>query len=154
MKIILAGEGGQGVQLAAEILAKSAFLEGKSATLIPNFGVEQRGGVSLAFVIIGGQILYPKFGQADVAAILCDRAKERARLILGPQTKIIYGPAVTGQAKSSLPPKVWNIFVLKRIIDLTKIVKKETIWKILQEKLKSQFAADPNLRKMNLEALK
>lgn len=154
MKILLAGEGGQGVQLAAEILARSAFEEGKSATLIPNFGVEQRGGVSLAFVIIGGQILYPKFGQADVAAILCDRARERAKAHLGSTTKIIYGPAVAGQPKSTLPPKVWNIAVLKKIIDLTKIVKKETIWKVLQEKLKSQFAADPNLRKMNLEALK
>lgn len=154
MKILLAGEGGQGVQLAAEILAKSAFLEGLSSSVIPNFGVEQRGGVSLAFIIIGQPVLYPKFSQADVAVIFCDRARERAKAILGPKTKVIYGPAVTGQAKPSLPAKVWNIFVLKKIIDLTKIVKKETIWKVLQEKLKSQFAADPNLRKMNLEALK
>lgn len=154
MKILLAGEGGQGVQLAAEILAKSAFVEGQSATLIPNFGVEQRGGVSLAFVIIGGRILYPKFDQAEVAAILCDRARERAKPILGPKTKMIYGPAVTGQLKPSLPAKVWNIFVLKKIIDLTKIVKKETIQKVLQEKLKTQMATDPSLRRANLEALK
>lgn len=154
MKILLAGEGGQGVQLAAEVLAKSAFLVGLSSSVIPNFGVEQRGGVSLAFIIIGGQILYPKFAQADVAAIFCDRARPRAKVHLGPETKIIYGPAVTGQSRPSLPPKVWNILILKKIVDLTKIVKKETIWKVLQEKLKSQFAADPNLRKMNLEALK
>lgn len=153
MKILLAGEGGQGVQLAAEILAKSAFMEGLSASVIPNFGVEQRGGVSLAFVIIGGQILYPKFGQADVAAILCDRARERARPILGPQTKMIYGPAVTGQPKPSLPAKVWNILILKKIVDLTKIVKKETVWRVIEEKLKLQFTADPNLRKINLKAL-
>lgn len=154
MKILLAGEGGQGVQLAAETLAKAAFLEGLSATLIPNFGVEQRGGVSLAFVIIGGRILYPKFGQADVAAIFCDRALKRAQAHLGPKTKVIYGPAVTGQPATTLPPKAWNIFVLKRIIELTKIVKKATVWQILAEKLKSQFAADPDLRRMDQEALR
>lgn len=153
MKILLAGEGGQGVQLAAETLAKAAFQEGKSATLIPNFGVEQRGGVSLAFVIIGGQILYPKFGQADVAAIFCDRALVRAKAHLGAKTQVIYGPAMAGQPATTLPPKAWNIFVLKKILDLTNIVKKETVWQVLAEKLKVQFAADPNLRRMDQEAL-
>ncbi|MDP2933998.1 MAG: 2-oxoacid:acceptor oxidoreductase family protein [bacterium] len=156
MKILLAGEGGQGVQLAAETLAKAAFLEGKSATLIPNFGVEQRGGVSLAFVIIetsGGQILYPKFGFADVAAIFCDRALKRAQTHLGPKTQMIYGPAVAGQPTTSLPPKAWNIFVLKKILEATNIVKKTTAWQVLAEKLKTQFAADPNLRRMDQEAL-
>lgn len=153
MKILLAGEGGQGVQLAAETLAKAAFQEGKSASLIPNFGVEQRGGVSLAFVIIGQRVLYPKFAQADLAALLCDRAQERVKAILGPRTKVIYGPAVTGQTKPSLPPKVWNILILKKIVDLTKIVSPKTIQKVLEEKLKSQFTADPNLHQANLEAL-
>jgi 2-oxoglutarate ferredoxin oxidoreductase subunit gamma len=153
MKILLAGEGGQGVQLAAEILAKSAFLENQGASLIPNFGVEQRGGVSLAFVIIGKQIFYPKFNQAEVAAIFCDRAKNRVKGLLGPQTKIIYGPAVTGQPPNPLPSKVWNIVVLKKIIDLTKIVKKETVWQVLQEKLRTGITADPSLRQANWEAL-
>ncbi len=156
MKILLAGEGGQGVQLAAETLAKAAFLEGKSATLIPNFGVEQRGGVSLAFVIIeaaGRQILYPKFSQADVAAIFCDRALIRAKAHLGPKTKVIYGPAMAGQPATTLPPKAWNIFVLKRILEATNIVKKATVWQVLAEKLKVQFAADPHLQRMDQEAL-
>ncbi|PIU02197.1 ketoisovalerate oxidoreductase, partial [Candidatus Shapirobacteria bacterium CG09_land_8_20_14_0_10_49_15] len=52
MKIIFAGEGGQGVQVIAEILAKAAFWDGQPSLYIPNFGVEQRGGVSLAFVVI------------------------------------------------------------------------------------------------------
>jgi 2-oxoglutarate ferredoxin oxidoreductase subunit gamma len=50
IKIALAGEGGQGVQSIAEILAEAANEGGKNALYIPNFGVEQRGGVSIAFV--------------------------------------------------------------------------------------------------------
>ena len=37
-KIILAGEGGQGVQSVAEIIAESANEEGREALYIPNFG--------------------------------------------------------------------------------------------------------------------
>ena len=42
VKIALAGEGGQGVQSIAEILAEAANEQGKQALYIPNFGVEQR----------------------------------------------------------------------------------------------------------------
>ena len=45
IKIVLAGEGGQGVQIIANMLAESAYAEGKEAAYIPNFGVEQRGGI-------------------------------------------------------------------------------------------------------------
>jgi 2-oxoglutarate ferredoxin oxidoreductase subunit gamma len=54
-KIALAGEGGQGVQSVAMILTEAAALEGKEILYIPNFGVEQRGGVSIAFVQIGDE---------------------------------------------------------------------------------------------------
>lgn len=61
-KVAIAGEGGQGVQSIAEILAEAANEEGKNALYIPNFGVEQRGGVSIAFVQVSdGDIGAPKF---------------------------------------------------------------------------------------------
>ena len=48
-KIVLAGEGGQGVQSIAKILVEAGYEAGKQILYIPNFGVEQRGGVSIAF---------------------------------------------------------------------------------------------------------
>ena len=61
-RIVIGGEGGQGVQAAADILAQAAFEEGKEALYIPNFGIEQRGGVSLTFVQIGTEpVGSPKF---------------------------------------------------------------------------------------------
>src|SRR4030042_2172131 len=95
MKILFAGEGGQGVQVIAEILAQAAIKQGKKATYIPNFGVEQRGGVSLAFVIIDHQpIVYPKFEKADILAVLSERSWDRVEQYLNTKTKVIRGPGM------------------------------------------------------------
>jgi 2-oxoglutarate ferredoxin oxidoreductase subunit gamma len=90
-RIALAGEGGQGVQAIGEILAEAAYISGKEAVYIPNFGVEQRGGVSIAFVQIGERkIGSPKFKQADIIVALSQRAAERTRTYLTSDTLFIY----------------------------------------------------------------
>lgn len=91
IKIALAGEGGQGVQSIAEILAEAANEEGKQALYIPNFGVEQRGGVSIAYVQISdGPIGAPKFQKADILIPLSPRAVNRTKIHAGPNTVYIY----------------------------------------------------------------
>ncbi len=90
-KIAVAGEGGQGVQALAETLSLAAFRAGLNALYIPNFGIEQRGGVSLAFVQISpGAIGSPKFLQADLAAALSPRSLRRSGQYLGPETIVLY----------------------------------------------------------------
>ncbi|HEY8391217.1 MAG TPA: 2-oxoacid:acceptor oxidoreductase family protein [Capillibacterium sp.] len=90
-KILIAGEGGQGVQSIGELLAEAAFRAGKEALYIPNFGVEQRGGVSIAFVQIAeGAIGAPKFQKADLVAVLSERAGERIKGYLRPGTIYLY----------------------------------------------------------------
>lgn len=91
IKIALAGEGGQGVQSIAEILAEAANEQGKNALYIPNFGVEQRGGVSIAYVQISdGAIGAPKFQKADILIPLSPRAVERTKIHAGRDTVYIY----------------------------------------------------------------
>lgn len=167
MKILIAGEGGQGVQLIAEILAKAAFLEGKKSLYIPNFGVEQRGGVSLAFVTIENNfITYPKFEKADILAILCNRAVERVVNYIKPETLIILGPAVTLREikeaskeclffvpPDSFPSKVWNILVLGKINRLSNVVSFDSLEKVMTDKLRDKFLKDENLKKLNQKAL-
>jgi len=153
IKVLIAGEGGQGVQVIAEILAKAAFVEGKKALYIPNFGVEQRGGVSLAFVVIDEKpVVYPKFEQADILAILTVRAEERIKPYIGPQTKIIKGPAIS-QKDYNLPAKAWNILVLGQINKEGKIVSQESLRKALTDRFTKQFEQNPALKKLDLEAL-
>ncbi|NMD43754.1 MAG: pyruvate oxidoreductase subunit gamma [Firmicutes bacterium] len=90
-KIVASGEGGQGVQALAETLARAAFRAGLNALYIPNFGIEQRGGVSLAFVQLSpGTIGAPKFRQADLVVALSPRSLRRSEQYLGPQTVLLY----------------------------------------------------------------
>jgi len=100
IKIALAGEGGQGVQSIAEILAEAANEEGKNALYIPNFGVEQRGGVSIAFVQISdGPIGAPKFLKADILIPLSPRAVKRTKMHAGKDTVYIYDNSLIQEAE-------------------------------------------------------
>lgn len=93
LKILLAGEGGQGIQSIAEILAEAANREGKEALYIPNFGVEQRGGISMAYLQItdtGNRIGAPKFEVADILIALSSRAIARTKHHAGKDTIYIY----------------------------------------------------------------
>jgi 2-oxoglutarate ferredoxin oxidoreductase subunit gamma len=153
IKILIAGEGGQGVQAIAEILAKAAFLENKKALYIPNFGVEQRGGVSLAFVVIDDkEVVYPKFEKADILAVLSERSRERVQVYLEDKTKLILGPAVTKKAVD-LPNKAWNILVLGQINKEGAIVNKQNLIKAMEERFANQFAKNPQLREIDIKAL-
>lgn len=90
-RIIVAGEGGQGIQVVGEILAAAAYHAGLEALYIPNFGVEQRGGASIAFVQVSDTpIGAPKFRHADIMAVLSRRAFERTRRHQGPDTVVVY----------------------------------------------------------------
>lgn len=126
MKILFAGEGGQGVQTAAQVMAKAAFKEKKKVLYIPNFGVEQQGGASIAFLVIDKKpVVYPKFEKADILVILSERIVQRVERYQGAETKVI-------RAKD-------NLSALKKILSLTKIVKKENVKNALKEKLGTRF---------------
>jgi 2-oxoglutarate ferredoxin oxidoreductase subunit gamma len=97
----MGGEGGQGVQAAADILAQAVFEEGKEALYIPNFGIEQRGGVSLAFVQIGGEpIGSPKFKYAHLIVALSGRSLERLQGYMSEESIILYDSSLLA------PPQV------------------------------------------------
>ena len=90
-KVVAAGEGGQGVQSMAESLALAAYREGWKALYMPNFGIEQRGGVSLAFVQLSREeIGSPKFLTADLAIVLSCRAFGRCHQYIDAQTVVLY----------------------------------------------------------------
>lgn len=91
VKIVIAGEGGQGVQSIAEILAIAANELGKETLYIPNFGVEQRGGVSVAFVQISDRpIRAPKFRKADILIPLSRRSVARTKQYASRESVYIY----------------------------------------------------------------
>lgn len=122
-RIALAGEGGQGIQVVGEILAEAAYMAGKESIYIPNFGVEQRGGVSIAFVQISDRpIGSPKFAEADILVPLSKRAIARTKQYIQPQTLYIYecsalevphlnDQAIGIQAWDTVTPEAFSLMV-------------------------------------------
>ncbi|PKM75780.1 MAG: ketoisovalerate oxidoreductase [Firmicutes bacterium HGW-Firmicutes-15] len=173
IRIALAGEGGQGVQSVAEILAEAAYNNNQQALYIPNFGLEQRGGVSIAFIQFSDvRIGAPKFHKADVVVALSERAVSRTSVYSGPETLFVYDsgfkvspdelpreakkiigiPAIE-TANKELHPRVFNIIIMGAVIGLTKVVSFEAAKDALESKLAYKFEKNPSLRELNFKAL-
>lgn len=172
-KIVLAGEGGQGVQSVAEIIAEAANEEGKKALYIPNFGVEQRGGVSVAYVQISeGNIGAPKFQTGDIVVALSDRAVRRTVSYAGPDTTFVYDCGIEGienelpqkagrilpipaidVAKNEFHPRVFNIIIMGAVIGATGVISLERAKAAVEKKLGYKFEKQPKLRDLNFKAM-
>ena len=72
-EVIWHGRGGQGVVVAAQILAESAYFQGfKGVTSVPTFGPERRGAPLTASTRISDEPIrtFSQIEQADVAVVL------------------------------------------------------------------------------------
>ena len=173
IKIALAGEGGQGVQSVAEIIAEAAYNEKKQTIYIPNFGLEQRGGVSIAFIQVSDtRIGAPKFNKADVVMALSERAIERTAAYCDENTLFVYDssfkinkedmpkkakriiglPAIE-TANQKLHPRVFNIIIMGAVIGLINVVNFDSAKEALEHKLGYKFEENPELRTLNYKAL-
>lgn len=173
IKIAIAGEGGQGVQSVANIIVESAYKNGKQALYIPNFGVEQRGGVSIAFMQISNETIgSPKFPKGDIVIALSDRAVTRVQQYVDQNTVFVYDSGIEGIeddlptnakkvlgipaieiAKNELHPRVFNIIIMGAVIGATGVVELDDAKNALEKKLGYKFEQDPRLRELNFKAL-
>lgn len=113
-KLLLAGEGGQGIQTIAKIITDTAFAAGCKVAYIPSFGVEQRGTPSIAFITISHEdIYYPRFESADFAFILQKRAIAAAAQFTSINSKIIFDSSAIGE--DDLPKKFAHLFGMPAI---------------------------------------
>jgi 2-oxoglutarate ferredoxin oxidoreductase subunit gamma len=78
VEIRLGGSGGQGLILAAIILAEAAASEGKKVVQTQSYGPEARGGASKAEVVIDiEEIDYPRVTSPDLLLCMSDKAYEK-----------------------------------------------------------------------------
>jgi 2-oxoglutarate ferredoxin oxidoreductase subunit gamma len=173
VKIVLAGEGGQGVQSVAGIIAEAANEEGREALYIPNFGVEQRGGVSVAYLQISeDKIGSPKFQKADIIVALSDRAVIRTQRYVDENTTFVYDANIEGvdeylpknaakvlaipavqTAKEEFHPRVFNIIIMGAVLKATGVVTLDEAKAAIEKKLGYKFEQNPKLRELNYNAL-
>ena len=70
-QLIIAGFGGQGVQLMGQLLAKSGMKENQYVSFLPSYGPEMRGGTTNCNVVIADEpIASPIVGEATCAMAL------------------------------------------------------------------------------------
>jgi 2-oxoglutarate ferredoxin oxidoreductase subunit gamma len=170
-RIVLAGEGGQGVQSIAKILVEAGYAAEKNILYIPNFGVEQRGGVSIAFCQISDkEIGEPRFSKGDIVMMLSDRAIERCGTYVDKNTTVIYDSSVcltkpemeakeiigipaNKIANDELTSRVFNIIVLGVIIKATEVIDLKYVKDAMELAFGKKFQAKPELRDLNYKAL-
>lgn len=78
-EVRIAGFGGQGVMLAANIIGRAACIYGGGfATMTQNYGPEARGGASSAALVLSDEpILYPYTTKPDILMVLSQEAFTR-----------------------------------------------------------------------------
>jgi len=84
-EIRIAGFGGQGVILSAQVLGKAASIhQGEFATMTQNFGPEARGGACSAQLVLSDKpVLYPYVTRPDVLVVMSQEAYTK----FGPELK-------------------------------------------------------------------
>ncbi|PLX26291.1 hypothetical protein C0581_04760 [Candidatus Parcubacteria bacterium] len=158
IKILLSGDGGQGIQLIANMICQAAFGSDFHVTSIPNYGLEQRGGVSLNFIQISDKkIVYPKFTKPDILLIMSPQAKERVvEYEKNGKLKLEIGEYEQILKENNVPRQSQNIFCLgliAKILEEREILKKENVFELLEKKLVTKSGWEENAKSFELGTL-
>lgn len=155
IKILVAGEGGQGVQSLAYILTQALFKSGAEVSFVPNYGLEQRGGMSLAYIQVSDKkIVYPRFNRPDLLVLMAESARPRvAKLISQTKQVLETEPHKESLKENKLPAHTYNMLtlgILAKILADKKIIKTEEIRNEIKNKLKNKTGLEDNLRAFEL----
>ncbi|MFH1291847.1 MAG: 2-oxoacid:acceptor oxidoreductase family protein [bacterium] len=154
IKIIFAGDGGQGLQTIANLLTQTAFANGFYVTDIPNFGLEQRGGVSLAFVQISNkEIVYPRFTKPDILLIMSEQARERTQHYIEDAEVLYIEDYLENFKQNQIQEQSYNIFFLgllgKKLADQN-IMNLDLLSDSLSKKLSAKIGWEENQKAFEL----
>ena len=158
MKILLAGDGGQGIQTIAKLISQTCFENNFFVSEIPNFGLEQRGGVSLEYLIISDkEIIYPKFTDADIILIMSDQAKLRIKnyeLKMKKKKDFFkledYLPVLQKNQISKQSHNIFFLGILGKILADRKLLDLKKLEKSLEKKLVSKSGWEDNKKSFKL----
>lgn len=117
-QVVLSGTGGQGLILAAIMLAEAAVLAGQNVVQSQSYGPEARGGASKAEVIISDEsINYPKVQTPDLVLAISQEAYKKYGLNLNEEAVLVVDETYVPETK----PRSGNFFSLP----LTKVTRQE-----------------------------
>jgi 2-oxoglutarate ferredoxin oxidoreductase subunit gamma len=157
-RIVFTGSGGQGVITAAIILAEAAAVyDGLNAVQAQAYGPEARGGATRADVIISDSpIRFPKVINPHILVCLTQEAYDKFARIIRPGGLLLTDMKFVKTARKADArqveldmyrtvidnigkPIVFNICMLGAFIELTGLVRMESIAKTIEGKIPHDF---------------
>ena len=157
-RIVFSGSGGQGVITAAIILAKAAAIfEGKNAIQSQSYGAAARGGATRTDIVIAdSEINFPKVLQPNILVCLTQESYNKFSPIIRPGGLLLVDskyvtigkkvdakhrvlPMFDTVLKEIGKPIVFNICMLGALIGITKLIKPESILKVLETTIPRDF---------------
>ncbi len=170
-KILISGEGGQGVLSIAKIMAYAAWEQGKKVTYVPYFSTEKRGGISSAFVQISDEhIPFPKFMKADLWVALSQRAVARIHDFLKDDSVAIVNSHLvkdlssiekwkphsvnfTALAKEEIGEvRTFNMIIMGAMLNFVPDVTPEGFAHSIEKTFKDKYVKRPELKDLNQKA--
>lgn len=158
VSFVFSGSGGQGVITAAILLAEAAVIyEGLNAVQSQAYGAEARGGASRSDVIISRDAIYfPEVHVPNYLITLTQQSYDKFYPLIKTSGTIIadnwyvkdymqtYGhiiklPLYARVMEEIGKPIVLNICMLGAVVEITKIVKPESIMKVLEQRINPDF---------------
>ncbi|MEN8212196.1 MAG: 2-oxoacid:acceptor oxidoreductase family protein [Thermodesulfobacteriota bacterium] len=167
-RLVFSGSGGQGVITAAIILAKAAAIfEGKNAIQSQSYGAAARGGATRTDIVIAdSEINFPKVIQPNILVSLTQESYNKFSPIIRPGGLLLVDskyvtigkkvdakhrvlPMFDTVLKEIGKPIVFNICMLGALIGITKLIKPESILKVLETTIPKDFM-EMNKKALNI----
>lgn len=167
VEIQFAGFGGQGILLMGNILTQAAMEEGWEVLWVPSYGPEMRGGTAYCTVIISSDLIGSPVVKNPTHLVAMNLPSlEKFKNVVKPGGVILVNesmvPVESGRkdiaevrvpivelAEKAGSVKTANIVALAAFVAKTKVVKMETLAKVVKDK----FAAKPAMLPMNIKAM-
>ena len=166
-EIRLSGSGGQGIILAATLLADAAVATGREVIATQSYGPEARGGASKAEVIVAdGEIDFPEVTAPSVTVCLSQEAFDAYAALTVPGGLVVYddrlvqaaplperrvvGLPFTHLAETELGKAIAaNIVMLGAFQELTGVIGAEALEEAVRRRLPAKIV-ELNVRALNL----
>jgi 2-oxoacid:acceptor oxidoreductase gamma subunit (pyruvate/2-ketoisovalerate family) len=152
VEVLLAGLGGQGVQLAGDVLARACTLAGKQVSVLPSYGAEARGTLIRAEVVVSDEeIIYPGVLEPELFVAFCQQAYDRFVATVSSHAVVLYDPASvtptttegSGARQYAIPAleaataagnaKAANMVMLGALAVSSELISMETLREVLSE---------------------
>jgi len=154
LKIFISSEGGQGGQLLASIFVKAASMSGFNVSLLPHYGVEKRGGISLAYLVVSnGVISNPRFTKADIVVVTTWRQIEIPKQFIDKHTIIINGYHLLNILNyHKIVGKSLNMLILAILIKIAKTLDFTISQKLIEKIITDKFSNSASVLGQNMSA--